>query len=248
MNLSNIYKPAKLTVTAYRDRERRRRCDALEAQYNPETLSVKHEVRYQPRQGIALSGSAAHFSYSPPQSLSVKLIFDGTQADNWGGRRLGALVTGRLQGLGVPTVGERIERLLDTCYQVRSDTHEPAYLRLTWGQGVLGAGFDCRLESADIKYTLFDRDGSPLRAELDAVFVGDLDPHKDAAAKRLASPDLSHRRRVASGDTLPLLCLDIYGSAEHYLRVAEVNGLDDFRVLEPGRELVFPPFAGPAEA
>jgi len=246
MNLPNVYKPAKLTIVAYLDPGRSQPFREIEAQFNPETLSGRHEVRFQTRHGIATSATAANFAYSPPQTLSVKLIFDGTQADAWGGRRLGALAAGRLQGLGVPTVGERIEEFLDACYRIKHPTHEPAYLKLTWGPGVFrGGSFDCRLESADIKYTLFERDGSPLRAELDAVFVADLDPFKKAAIERLSSPDLSHRRRVASGDTLPLLCLEIYGSAQYYLRVAEANGLDDFRVLEPGRELVFPPFERP---
>ena len=53
---------------------------------------------------------------------------------------------------------------------------------------------------------------------------------------------------VLAGDTLPLLCQQIYGSATHYLQVAAFNGLDDFRVLEPGRELLFPPFARPGAA
>jgi nucleoid-associated protein YgaU len=98
------------------------------------------------------------------------------------------------------------------------------------------------LQSVDIKYTTFDRDGSPLHAELAAVFVEDLDPKKKASLDRLSSPDLTHRRVVRSGDTLPLLCREIYGSAQHYLRVAEVNRLDDFRELRPGQELIFPPF------
>jgi nucleoid-associated protein YgaU len=95
----------------------------------------------------------------------------------------------------------------------------------------------------DVKYTAFNRDGSPLHAELSAVFVEDLDPKKKASADRLSSPDLTHMRVVRAGDSLPLLCIEIYGSASHYLRVAEVNALDDFRVLEPGTSLYFPPFA-----
>ena len=50
---------------------------------------------------------------------------------------------------------------------------------------------------------------------------------------------------VVDGDTLPLLCREIYGSASYYLRVAQVNRLDDFRNLTAGQELIFPPFARP---
>jgi nucleoid-associated protein YgaU len=48
---------------------------------------------------------------------------------------------------------------------------------------------------------------------------------------------------VKSGDTLPLLAKEIYGSSEYYLRVAEVNGIDDFRNLTPGQQIIFPPLA-----
>jgi nucleoid-associated protein YgaU len=102
--------------------------------------------------------------------------------------------------------------------------------------------FNCRLESVDIKYQAFDRDGAPLHAVLAATFVEQLDPAKRAAADNLSSPDLTHRRVVAEGDTLPLLFRAIYGSPSHYLRVAQVNGLDDFRSLTAGQELIFPPF------
>ena len=54
---------------------------------------------------------------------------------------------------------------------------------------ILGRDFDCRLQSVDIKYTAFDRDGSPLRAELNAAFVEDLAPPKKLKEDKLSSPD-----------------------------------------------------------
>jgi hypothetical protein len=235
MGLGNLFKLAKLTIRSYDDAERSTPVlpRSMDVQFNPETLSMRHESVFQGRQGIATSSAQARFAHSRSKQLDVALVFDGTNVGYLGAELL----------LPVPTVAERVKKLLEICFQVNSATHEPSYLRLTWDKGVLGPGFDCRLQSVDVKYTAFDRDGSPLHAELAAVFVEDLDPAKKAAQDRLSSPDLTHRRVVIAGDTLPLLCLQIYGSSAHYLRVAEVNALDDFRVLEPGRELFFPPFA-----
>jgi nucleoid-associated protein YgaU len=56
-----------------------------------------------------------------------------------------------------------------------------------------------------------------------------------------SSPDLSHLVTVKAGDTLPLLCCNIYGSSVYYLEVARVNGLAHFRDLAPGMQLLFPP-------
>jgi hypothetical protein len=237
MGLDNLFKLAKLTITAYKTSARGAGDQIgkpLEVQYNPSTLAVKHESVFQSRQGLATNASRAKYSHSRSPSLDVSLVFDGTNVGYMGVELL----------FGVESVSDRIKNFLRTCYLVESTTHEPAFLRLTWDKGVLGPNFDCRLKSVDIQYTSFDRDGSPLHAELAASFLGDVDPSKQAALDRLSSPDLSHRRVVRSGDTLTLLCREIYGSAEHYLRVAEVNGLDDIRVLEPGTELMFPPFEG----
>jgi hypothetical protein len=237
MDLPNLFKLAKLTILAFRTPKRGDPLSAVrfEVQFNPDSLSLKHESKLVPGQRLR----SMRYSHTRSAKLKVKLVFDGTQVGVMGIERL------RHQ----PTVAERVRDFLQACYKVNSATHQAAFLTLRWGQGVLGStGFDCRLKSADVHYTAFNRDGSPLHAEIDAVFIEDLAPGKQMAQDRLSSPDLTHRRVVLAGDTLPLLCQQIYGSATHYLQVAAFNGLDDFRVLEPGRELLFPPFARPGAA
>ena len=234
MPLDNLFKLDKLTITAYGKPERNGKPlhEPVEVQYNPESLSLTHANVFQDAQGWGTSSAQARFAYSRSSQLNVNLVFDGTHVDSFGLEILG----------GVPTVAKRVKDFLETCYHLVGTIHEPAYLKLSWGQGVLGNSFDCRLMSVTINYTAFDRNGAPLHAELAAVFMEDIDPAKKASMDRLSSPDLTHRRVVRAGDTLPLLCREIYGSALHYLRVAEVNGLDDFRELHPGQELIFPPF------
>lgn len=239
MSILNRFKLAKLTIEAFEDVERRkpvkglRGASSLEVMYNPETLGTRHESEISRKQGIKIQGASPKWTHTRSKDLSVKLVFDGTHVSEYGFRR----------PFAPPSVGERVKAFLSLCYDVQSDSHEAAYLRLQWNRGVFGDdGFECRLAAVDIEYTLFDRDGAPLRAELKARFVEALDPAKQSARLRLSSPDLSHHRVVREGDTLPLLCREIYGSAAHYLRVAQVNGLDDFRDLRPGQALIFPPF------
>jgi hypothetical protein len=240
MALGDLFELARLTIAGYKDATRQEPpLGELTAQYNPETLSMHHESVFQQRAG-GLAGEG-EWSYSQPRRLAVNLIFDGTRVGYMGVERLGKL----------PSVAEQIRKFLAVCYQVEGKIHEPLYLKLRWGKALHGfaafgdepePAFNCRLHSASVNYKAFDRDGAPLHAELAAVFVEQLDPPKAAAELKLSSPDLTHRRVVVAGDTLPLLCRDIYGSPVHYLRVAQVNGLDDFRSLVPGQELIFPPF------
>jgi nucleoid-associated protein YgaU len=115
--------------------------------------------------------------------------------------------------------------------------HEPKFLKIEWGTLI----FKCRLKSVNISYTLFDKAGKPLRAELDTTFVSDLKDSERVKAENKTSPDLTHKRIVRAHDTLPLMCKEIYGTEGYYLQVARANKLDNFRNLQLGQELFFPP-------
>jgi hypothetical protein len=236
--LDVIGKPSDFTITAFLDTARSKPAgdpNSLEVQYNPETLSVRSENTFQGSQASPSSSAQARFAHARSRLVQVTLIFDGID--------LGAYVPSNLLAAKSRSVTDNVRLFRELCQQINSESHEPSYLRLIWHKGVLGPNFDCRLKTVDISYTTFDMDGSPLHAELAAQFLEDLAPEKKTALDKLSSPDLTHRRLVKAGDTLPLLCRDIYGTAEHYLRVAEANGLDDFRLLTPGQELNFPPYA-----
>jgi hypothetical protein len=236
MGIGDLFKLAKLTITGYADSDRTEQIgQPFVAQYNPESLSLRHEAVFNGQSSPGGTAGTGQWSHSSPQRLSVNLVLDGTGVDQMG-----------IALLEVETVRSRIEHFIDICCKVQEQTHEPPHLRLDWGPSVpeLG-GFLCRLESVDINYKSFDRDGEPLHAELAAAFVKVLTPRQETKLVPKASPDLTHRRVVKDGDTLPLLCQQVYGSAAHYLRVAQVNALDDFRNLVAGRELFFPPFERP---
>jgi hypothetical protein len=205
--------------------------DTFTVMFNPTSLSVRHENVLTKYQGLNTSGREAKYSHTKSEEVSFQIILDGTGVTNY-----------PLPTFTSKTVSEQINQFLNMCFDMQGSIHEPKFLKIQWGEGVL-QDFDCRLQSVDIKYTSFDRKGAPLRATLDAVFVEDLAPGKRVRQEGKNSPDLSHSRVVKSGDTLPLLCREIYGSAHHYVRVAQFNNLTNFRNLLPGQTLVFPPLA-----
>ena len=248
MGLDLSFKRAKMTILAYRDAARSKTLGSFEVQYNPETLKRHHSNKFAEGAAPGDTSKTGPWVYSPAARLDVALIFDGT--------RVGAMGLEQLRADARRTVDERVAEFMDACCHIDGDTHEPPFLRIQWGS-VVGAvfkgtsatvtkeppAFDCRLESVEVNYETFGRDGTPLHARLAATFVEDIDPAREAKLKKRSSPDLTHRRMVVAGDTLPLLCREIYGSPLHYLRVAQVNMLEDFRNLTPGQELIFPPFA-----
>ena len=233
MPLKALFKLEKLKIKVYGNRLRNGLPqNTFTVMFNPASISMQHENVFHKFQGINTSGRQAMYSHSHSDRLTLDLVLDGTRVTDFG------LVS--LFGLGAKSVSEQIDQFLKLCFHMDGDIHEPKYLKIQWGNGVL-QNFDCRLQSVDIEYTSFDRNGAPLHATLKTTFVEDIETAKRLRLEGKNSPDLSHTRVVKSGDTLPLLCKAIYGSSEHYLRVAQANNLHNFRDLTPGQTLTFPP-------
>lgn len=235
MGLLGKAKLQKVTFKAYKARSRSLAdyINSVEVMYNPESFSQTYAIKYDGElQAINSSKKAVKYQRSKPSKLKLKLIIDGT----------GVETIGLVQLFNTKTTADRVKEFIDLTFRMNGRIHEPNFLMVQWG-GKEDGGliFSCRLASVTVKYTAFNRDGSPLRAELDVVLVSDLDDVKRMRQENKSSPDLTHTRIVKSGDTLPLLCTEIYGSPKYYLQVAAINQLDNFRSLTPGQSLIFPP-------
>lgn len=134
------------------------------------------------------------------------------------------------------TLTDTIKLFLDVCINVNGSVHTSNYLIIRWGS----EKFKCRCESADIKYTLFNPLGKPVRAIIDAKFIEHIDPETQAKINNTNSPDMSHLVTIREGDSLPILCKQIYDDPTYYLQVAKVNKLADFRNLKAGSKILFP--------
>lgn len=202
----------------------------FEAMYNPTSVTRSFAVDWAKIKALG-DNAKPEYTGQQPSSLSLTLTLDGTGVEDMGILRIGQ-----------KSVAERLEDFHKITTRVQGETHEPAYLRIDWGEAI--PSFDCRLTSYDLKYSLFDRDGKVLRVEINAKFISDESAETQAAEKaKTSSPDLTHSRIVRAGDTLPLLTRQIYGSDARYLELARFNDLDDFRNLTPGQVLEFPPMA-----
>lgn len=220
----------KLTIVAYETNTRQKATDSFEAMFNPTSYSLHYKNEYDPKQGHNTMASEARYTLTKPEHLSIRLIIDGTGVDDYLVNRFANPIR---------DVYKEVARFLDIAHHMNGDIHEPNYLTLKWGD----LTFKCRLGSAKVNYTLFDRGGRPLRAELDTEFFGDIEQSDRVKQERKNSPDLTHYRIVGAHDRLPLMCEKIYGDPRYYVYVAQANGLDDFRNLTPGQEIYFPPIA-----
>jgi len=224
----------KMLILAFDTAEDAERGGALEAKarfealINPETYTLEYKVKTADGQGQGTSGAQIKFEYTLPEELTFDFLFDNT-----------GLIDGTPKPEGVFDDVNAFRKLL-TEYQ--GDSHEPYHLKLVWGNLI----FKGRAIEVGITYKLFNPDGQPIRAVVRVKFKGSIEDKKRAAVEDRQSADLTHRRTVAPGDTLPLLCFEVYGDPRHYLVVADFNRIDDFRELVVGAPILFPPLERPA--
>ena len=194
--------------------------DSFEVMLNPSSYSHTYSIGYNKKEAMGQLGSDAKFSGIKPENVKFDLVLDGTgvvEADD--------------------DVKTQVKSLTDVVYAYDGSEHEPSYVRLLWGSMI----FFGRLESMSVEYTLFKPSGEPLRAKIQLAFTGFMSKEEEALRANRSSPDLSHVIEVRAGDNLPMLCYRVYKDCSYYLEVARVNGITNFRDIQPGTKLHFPP-------
>lgn len=201
--------------------------DIFKAFINPDEFTVNYNVLVESTTPPGQTGTPATHIGIQPLEITLKFYLDGTGA------------------IGKPcNVADEVKKF----YRIAGfdgNTHRIRYLRLIWGNLTLlrstQYAFDCILKSASLQYKLFDTHGTPKRVIINATFTEALSNEIRTTEDKTSSPDLTHVRTVKEGDTLAGMAYAIYGDPGYYLKVAEVNKITNFRDLEPGMKIYFPP-------
>lgn len=191
---------------------------------NPEKYMVAYKPEYSEQQGQGTSATQPKFTRIAPQELDLDLLFDSSGVIDGEPNYKDGII-------------DKIEAFKRIVFDYSGEEHKPHYLMIKWGALL----FKGSLVDLTIEYRLFAPDGTPLRANAKLKVKGTIDDDLRVARENNQSPDLTHYRKVKAGDTLPLMCHRIYGDSKYYLEVARVNKIAQFRKLQPGQELFFPP-------
>ncbi|MEM9885306.1 MAG: LysM peptidoglycan-binding domain-containing protein [Bacteroidota bacterium] len=187
--------------------------------FNPETISENQAYYYTDEQEPGSGGAVQRFKEVPPKYFSFEFLIDGTGAS--GDKR---------------EVTAEVE-LFKAAVELKGEFHRPPFLALIYGSFIT----TCVLTKMDVTYTMFRKNGTPLRAKIKANFVGHTKKLLNLLVSNFLSPDLTRRITTREGDTLPQLCNAVYESPRFYIEAAKANGLTSFRKLNVGQELTFPP-------
>ena len=212
----------KLKLIAYKNNKYQGKgTSTCTVEINPSSYSHSHRVDYNNKTSEGAPGTTLKFQRIPPETVSFDIHFDAT----------GAIADSKTP------LKVQIDRFKKVCFDYNGDIHEPNYLIISWGSLV----FKCKLTSLEMNYTLFKPDGTPLRAKASVKFEEASDASTISAEANKKSPDLTHRIVIQEGDTLPVICHEVYGDSSYYLEVAEHNKIANFRNLKPGTTIYMPP-------
>lgn len=191
------------------------------AMINPSGYQHSSAIKYAKNEALGPGGEEKFSKITPDKIVFKEMVLDGT---------------GVVEGT-TTSVKDQIALLRKVAYTYQGDDHEPPVVEVSWGPLL----FKARMESLAVDYTLFKPSGEPLRAKVTLTFIAFKSTEEVFRESSLESPDLTHLVEVKAGDTLPNLCYQIYKDASYYLEVARINQLSNFRHLQPGKLLRFPP-------
>ena len=202
---------------------------------NPENYTFKYKIEQNEDQASGTSSSAPKFTRALPEDLELEFVFDRTGViTDYGVSGKDDDKTFKDEGGGII---DDVENFKKVVFDYNGDEHKPNYLIISWGTLL----FKGTLTEMGITFKLFKADGTPLRAVASAKFKGFVEDNLRIAKENNSSPDLTHVRIVKEGDTLPLMAFRIYGDSKYYLEVAKVNEITNFRKLNVGQKIYFPP-------
>lgn len=208
-------------ITSYADENFSQRCGEITLQVTPEKIRLKKGIKYQDDKQLGGTAGSDSFDRYDTEHLSFDTYID---------------CSGIIPDSEDITLEEKIAEIEKNLYAYNSEGHRPAFVEIIYGTIL----FKGQLTDLTTEYTLFQNDGTPLRAKVSLSFASF---KKDSEAKKEAgksSPDMSHIIVLKEGESLAWWCERIYGTSLLVDEVARLNGLNGFRHIKAGTKLLFP--------
>jgi len=214
----------KLSITGYEDAACvAKKKASINAFINPSTYIRNYIITYKNSDEMDAAAPTQVFKRMDESDLKLSFFVDGT----------GVVPLEKKY----KTVDAYITAFTNVVSAFQGNIHRPYFLLISWGS----LSFTGVCTNLEVTYTLFSPDGTALRAKIDATFKESVDYSTKAKEAAKKSPDMTHKRIVKAGDSLPLLSYQIYGDSKHYIQVAKKNGLSSFNDIKPGDVLYFHP-------
>jgi hypothetical protein len=210
--------------------------DVFKVQYNPTEFTLDKGVQFAEIAIPGLDSPLLQFVRGQCEKLSVELFFDTTD-----------------EGAGAEA--KSVTKYTDPIYaltKIEPSGHAPPIVTFSWNTAFPGADLpsaagnqrrnDFRgvVDSCRQKFNYFSPEGVPLRATLTLSLREYKTLDQQLLQLNLSSPDRTHAHLVRDGETLARVAAAYYGRPADWRHIADKNGVDDPRRLDPGVLLTVP--------
>ncbi len=193
--------------------------------FNPTEYTIEDSSKWQEQQSGNRNTPELQYTGGDRRRLSMELFFD-TYEKNEDVR----VHTGKLAKLfAVTTDG-------------KNNGKRPPTVLLMWGKESKETGFPfkCVLESLKQTFTLFNGDGTPVRAKCSVAFKEyELPAEEEKREPRRRSYPVT-TYTVREGDTLSSIAASVWNDPSKWRVIADANDLDNPRMVRPGQSLIIP--------
>ena len=194
--------------------------------FNPTDYSVSKKNKYEAKPENRANAPIMEFKNPESTTLSLKgLVFDSYEEIN-----------------PLKQDISKVTRVLWELMDVIEDSSDSAKSRpspvvFEWGE----FQFFAVITGVTQKFTLFTKDGTPVRAEVDV----DLSQHLDNKLYKNTNPTsgggpLERVWQVRAGDRLDLIAAQVYGDSQKWRLIAARNDIHNPLLLRPGQSLRIP--------
>ncbi len=185
----------------------------IQVMYNPDEFKLDQGNSFAEVGIPGLNAPPIQYVRGRSRSLTMDLFFDTYET-----------------GEDVRQYTGQIVQLLNTTLQ----TQAPPVLLFSMGQ----FNFQCVLVDAGQRFTMFLRNGTPVRSTLSVKFQEYVRVEVQVQSGFFAGPPTLHN--ITKGQTLSGLAADFIGDPGRWRDIAEANNIDDPFHIQPGTALVIP--------
>ncbi|MCL2399885.1 MAG: hypothetical protein FWC91_09125 [Defluviitaleaceae bacterium] len=218
----------------------------IEVQFNPSEYSIKRSANHAKKKPLFQDTCVDHVQTvsGGDTELTVSLHFDAftpIKPAQFRGNNTVILPTIDMNKDEQPDVdGSVTSRVNEILSLIKYDheEHEPPRVGFIWGKDVFFVG---SISSQQTQYTLFSREGTPIRAKIDLTIVGE-EAHVENKVRQypMESPDRTKQRTLAYGDQLWMIAQNEYGDVCRWKIIASANGILNPRAINETKQLKVP--------
>jgi hypothetical protein len=194
----------------------------LQCRFNPREITIQAQARWESEtSGGGDNSGRTQYITSVPRSVTLELFFDDWES-----------IAG--------DVSKDVELLLSWTQPTKDSLDKglpnPSVVVFQWGSKSYLEGY---VESVNARYTLFRRDGTPVRATV-GVTLKEITREVKRTNPTSGGPPGRRSHVIREGDSLQSIAFREYGDPALWRGLADANGIDDPLRVEVGRLILVP--------